>query len=197
MAVRSASTDTSASFQSLFGRFLLLLLAMPLVPVASASETLTAEPGGSSYHFVSHYSIDVAASANEVWNQLVDVGSWMYEFDMSLVSGEPGQEGEVRRLYSGQDFFMEITKVIPGELLVLANLPSSFNEESSTGVVVITLNESNGIITVRLTMSRRYSWGSEEPNPQRSMRESPEFQERTRAMWRERFLPKLKSLAES
>lgn len=165
--------------------------------VAMASETLTPEPDESSYHFVSHYTIDVNAPASRVWSQLVDLRSWMYEFELMLESGTPGQEGEVRRLYSGQDFFIEITKVIPNELLVFANLPSSSNGEYSTGVAVITLSESNGTTTVVLTMSRRYSWDGTEPNPQRSMRESPEFRERIRAMWNERFLPKLKSLVES
>ena len=171
--------------------------AVAFVSAAMASETVTPEPDESSYHFVSHYSIEVSAPASAVWNQLVDVGSWMYEFELSLESGTPGQEGETRRLYSGQDFFIEITKVIPNELLVFANLPSSFDGEYSTGVAVITLSESSGITTVRLTMSRRYSWESAEPNPQRSMRESLEFRERTRAMWQERFLGRLRSLVEA
>lgn len=193
----SPSMSAGVSTSSLLAGFSLLMLAMTSAPTATASETLTVEPDGTSYHFVSHYSIDVAAPADEVWNQLVDVGSWMYEFDLSMVSGKPGQEGEVRRLYTGQDFFIEITKVIPNELLVFANLPSTFNGESSTGVAVISLNGGNGMTTVKLTMSHRYSWDSTEPNPQRSVRESPEFRERTRAMWNERFLPKLKSLVES
>lgn len=170
--------------------------AVMLVSVATASETITPEPGESSYHFVSHYTVEVNAPASAVWKQLVDVGSWMYEFELSLESGTPGHEGEVRRLYSGQDFFIEITKVIPKELLVFANLPSSFNGEYSTGVAMITLSEANEITTVSLTMSRRYSWDSTDPNTQRSMRESPEFQERTRAMWQERFLGRLRELVE-
>lgn len=174
-----------------------LVAAVMLVSIATASETITPEPDESSYHFVSHYSVVVNAPASAVWNQLVDVGSWMYEFELSLESGTPGHEGEVRRLYPGQDFFIEITKVIPNELFVFANLPSRFNGEYSTGVAVITLSETGGITTVSLTMSRRYSWDSTEPNPQRSMRESPEFKERTRAMWQERFLGRLRSLVEA
>ena len=194
---RHTCARTPVLYPLLLSKLSLLALAITLVQAATASETLTAEPDGSSYHFVSHYSIDVAAPAKEVWKHLVALDSWMSELDLTLESGNPGQEGEVRRLYSGQDFFIEITKVVPDELLVFANLPSRFNGESSTGVVVITLNESSGTTTVKLTMSRRYSWDSGEANPQRSMRESPAFRERTRAMWTERFLPKLKSLAES
>jgi hypothetical protein len=165
--------------------------------VANGSETVTPEPDGSSYHFVSHYSVEVDASARAVWKQLVDVGSWMYEFELSVESGTPGREGEVRRLYSGQEFFIEITKIIPDELLVFANLPSKHNGEYSTGVAVITLSESDGITAVNLTMSRRFSWESAEPNPHRSVRESPEFHENARAMWQDRFLGRLKSLVES
>ena len=165
--------------------------------IATASETVTAEPNGSSYHFVSHYSVDVNASVPAVWQHLVDVGSWMYEFDLSLESGIPGREGEVRRLYSGQEYFIEITKVIPGEVLVFANLPAEQNGEHSTGIAVITLSQCEGVTTVNLTMSRRYSRDSAEPNPLRLMRESPEFHERARAMWQDRFLGRLKSLAES
>lgn len=84
------------------------------------------------------FSVEVNTPASAVWNQLVDVGSWMYDFDLLMVSGTPGQEGEVRRLYPGQEFFIKITKLIPNKLLVFANLPSSFNGEYSTGVAVIT-----------------------------------------------------------
>ncbi len=161
-----------------------------------ASETITAEPDGSTYHFVSHYSIEIDASPADVWPQLIDVGSWMYEFELALESGTPGEEGEVRRLYSGQGFFIQITKLIPNELLVFANLPSNFNGEHSTGTAVITLGEAGDITTVRLTMSRRFSWDGAEPNPHRATRESAEFQENTRAMWQDRFLNRLKSLVE-
>lgn len=166
------------------------------VSTASASETITPEPDGSSYHFVAHYTVEIDAPVTAVWEQLIDISSWMHEFELTLESGTEGQEGEVRRLYAGQDFFIEITKVIPSELLVFANLPSSFNGEHSTGVAVMTLSEGDDVTTVNLTMSRRYSWDSREPNPHRAMRESEEFQERTRAMWQDRFLGRLRELVE-
>jgi len=162
-----------------------------------ASDATTVEPDGDSYHYVSHFSIEIDAPIERVWENLIDVGSWMYEFELTLVAGTPGTEGEVRRLYEGQEFLIEITKVIPNELLVFANLPSSFNGEYSTGVAVITLDEAGGVTKVRLTMSRRYSWESDTPNTQRLMRESAEFSERTKAMWQHRFLGRLRSLSES
>ena len=154
-------------------------------------------PDQDSGHYVSHYSIAIDAPIEVVWENLIDVGSWMYEFELSLVSGMPGEEGEVRRLYDGQDFLIEITKVIPNEVLVFANLPLSFNGEHSTGVAVITLDKVNDRTKVRLTMSRRYSSESGATNTQKSMRESAEFSERSKAMWQDRFLGKLKSLAET
>ena len=176
---------------------IVLVLVAMVTTAATASETITPEPDESAYHYVSHYSIKIDAHARDVWSQLIDLSSWMYEFELPVDSGTRGQEGEVRRLYSGQDFLIEITKIIPNELLVFANLPISFNGEYSTGVAVITINERDGSSTVMLTMSRRYSWDSAEPNQQRAMRESPEFQEQARAMWNDRFLPKLKSLVEN
>ena len=79
---------------------------------------------------------------------------------------------------------------------MFANLPSETDGERATGVAVITLAEANATTTVRLTMSRRYAGSGTGSNPNRTMRESPEFQERTRAMWQGRFLARLKSLVE-
>ena len=174
----------------------IVIAAAVFAIAAAASETITVEPDGTTYHFVSHYSVEIDAPVSDVWTQLIDVGSWMYEFDLLPESGTPGKEGEVRRLYAGQEFFIEITKVIPNKLLVFANLPANSNGEHSTGVATITLRESDGVTTVELTMSRRYSWSSAEPNPQRAMRESTGFQDRTRAMWQDRFLGRLRTLVE-
>ena len=119
----------------------------------------------------------------------------MYDFEMSHVSGMWGEEGEVLRLYSGQDFFSQITSAVPNELLVVANLPSKFKGEYSTGIAVITLNETQGKTTVDLTISRRFTWQGEGINPMKSTRESPEFIKNTRTMW-DRFLEKLRALSE-
>ncbi len=178
-------------------RLALYAAAIASIPSAVASETVTPEPDHSAYHFVSHFSVDIEASAEDVWPQLRDLGSWMYEFDLTLESGEAGEKGEVRRLYAGQDFFIQVTRIIPEKLLVFANLPSSFNGEHSTGVAIISITEAGGTSTVSLTMSRRYRWDGEGENPNMALRESDEFQERTRSMWQDRFLGRLKSLVES
>lgn len=177
-------------------RSLCISLIVAVSCPATASETVTAEPDGSSYHFVSHYKVHIDAPAGDVWPRLIDIGSWMYEFDLAPVSGTPGEEGDVRRLYAGADYLIEITKVVPGELLVFANLPAETDGERSTGVAIIVVAEANGTTTVSLTMSRRYAWSGTGSNPGRAARESAEFQERTRAMWQDRFLARLKSLVE-
>ncbi len=190
-----ATAEHSVTFPTHFTWFA-VVATLVFVSPTRASEAITVEPDGTSYHFVSHYAVAIDAPANVVWKHLRELGSWMYEFELLPVSGTPGEEGEVRRLYSGQDFFIEITKVIPDRLFVFANLPSEFNGEHSTGVAVITLNEVDEITTVNLTMSRRYSWGSKEPNPHKSMRESAELRKRTRAKWHDRFLGRLRKLVE-
>ena len=177
-------------------KLLFIFAALAYLANVNAADSVTSEPGGTAYYFTSHYSIDINAPSSAVWDQLIDLGSWMYEFDLSLEFGEPGQAGAVRRLYAGQDFFIETTMIVPNELLVFANLPATFNGELSTGIAVIALIEVEGVTTVSLTMSRRYSWDSEEPNPMRAVRESVEFQERTRTMWEDGFLGRLRSLVE-
>ncbi|MCH9693156.1 MAG: hypothetical protein K0U72_01485 [Gammaproteobacteria bacterium] len=173
------------------------LATLLIASCATASDTITAEPDGNSYNYVSQYTVEIDAPAKTVWSHLVDIPSWMYEFEMSLVSGTPNEEGEVRRLYEGQDFLTQITKTIPGDLLVISNLPTTFNGETSTGVAVVTLNEVNGITTVRVVMSRRYTWNGTGDNPQKTVRESQDFANRTKAMWEIRFLGRLRELAES
>jgi len=176
-------------------RFLVLLICT--VPLgAVASDAIVDEPDGVSYRFVSHYSVRIDASADVVWKRLVDLGAWMYEFEMSHVSGVPGGEGEVFRLYPGEDFLLQVVSLVPHRLLVVANLPSTFRDEFSTGTGVISLHESEGTTTVDITMSRRYTWLGDGPNPVKAERESAEFAEANRSMWQDRFLGRLRSLAQ-
>lgn len=157
---------------------------------------ITTEPDGRSYHYVSHYSVAIDAPAASVWQHLVQLRSWMYELELSHVSGTPGAEGEVLKLYPDQDFFIQVTRQIPDRLLVIANLPATFRDELGTGVGVITLNEAGGVTTVDLTMSRRYTWLAAGPDPNKAERASEAFNEATERMWQERFLGRLRALAE-
>lgn len=172
----------------------LLLLASN---TAAASETIIDEPGGDSYHFVSHYSVEIKAPVETVWKHLIDLGSWMYDFEMQSVAGLDDLEGRVLRLYEGQDFYVQITKVVPEELLVIANLPAPMEgERLSSGISVTTLTEKAGLTLVQLTMSRRYTWSESGENHLKSRRKSKEFKEKTRATWN-RFLGRLSALSTS
>lgn len=180
-------------------RFLTLVLMYYISAImmrAEANEMLTVEPEQNSYNFVSHYRIEIDAPASVVWKNLIDLRLWMVDFEMSHQSGEPKQLGEVLRLYPEQDFFIQITGMIPNDTLVIANLPSTFKDEYSTGVGVITLNEIQNKTMVNLTMSRRYTWQGKGENSMKNTRESPKFVEDTQATWN-RFLEKLRSLAET
>ncbi len=174
---------------------LLVFLAASWMLPALASGTITPEPGDGSYRLDAHYRISIDAPVEVVWPQLMDLGSWMVDFAMSHVSGEPGKSGEVLRLYPEQDFLVQITSIVPNQSLVVANLPVHFKGEFSTGTTVITLYGSEERTTVDLTMSRRYTWEQEGENPFRVLRSSPDFAANSSAMWN-RFLEQLRTLSE-
>lgn len=190
-----ASNRRTHAHCSTMGFCLLMIASLPTA--GHAEGVLTSEPNPNSYHYVSHYAVRIDAPADVVWPHLRRLNEWMYEFELSQVAGTPGTEGEVRRLYAAEDFLIQVTHQIPDKLLVIANLPSRFEGEDSTGVAVITLNESDGSTIVDLTMSRRYTWRGEGDDPQRARRASAAFSEQSRAMWQDRFLGRLRSLAEA
>jgi len=164
---------------------------------AAASDSITTEPEGNAYHYVSHYEMVIDAPAEDVWPVLADLGAWMDEFELSPVSGEPGAQGEVLRLYPEQAFYIQITRKIPNKFLAIANLPSTFQGERSTGVGVIALHEADGDTTVSITLSRRYTPLGDGANEMKARRSSAEFEQYDDAMWRERFLGNLKNLVEA
>ncbi len=175
-------------------------LVLPALFTGNIGAATVDEPGGQSYHFATHYDIEIAAPQSTVWRWLSDLPAWMYDFELAHVGGEVGQAGEVRRLYKGQDFKVMITHSEPGRVLVMANLPSVFKGEAGTGIGVMTLHQTApGQTKVSLTMNRRYTWegtGDNKDNAQRLVRDSTDFRKRTDAMWM-RFLERLKSLAEA
>ncbi|MEM9304106.1 MAG: hypothetical protein AAGE01_18475 [Pseudomonadota bacterium] len=167
------------------------LIAIALI---AASQVSTQEHDAEAYHRVLHYRIEIPADVEVVWPHVMDLGAWMFDFDLELVAGEPGTVGEVRRLYAGQDHLLQVVGLITNQLLVLANLPATMAGEESTGVAVLTLNEGGGATVVDLTMSWRHEWRGTGENPLRARRESAEFVEATDAMW-SRFHERLRALA--
>lgn len=162
----------------------------------AASETLTEEPSGDAYNYVTHYRILINAPASDVWPILIDFKSWMYEFEQSTVSGTPGTPGHLVRLYEGQEFLTQTTAVERERMLSVVNLPLTFKGEFGTGMGIFTLHDVAGNTEVSLTMSRRYSRVNEGFDTSRATRQSDEFQNRTRAMWQDRFLTRLKELSD-
>jgi hypothetical protein len=107
------------------------ILYLAIAPSALAnSESLTAEPGLKTYNFVTHYRVNIDAPPTRVWPILIDLKSWMFDFELSTLSGESGTEGRVLQLYAGQEFKVQATKVIPNEMLAIVNLPMTFKDES-------------------------------------------------------------------
>lgn len=173
-----------------------LALASTLVADrAMGSESLVDEPDGDTYNFVSHYAVKIEAPAARVWAHLIELGSWMYDFEMKPVAGFNALEGKVLQLYEGQQFYVQITKAIPQRLLVIANLPTSMEgEQLTSGISVTMLTEHEGTTTVDLTMSRRYSWPQPGENHLKKRRQSDAFIANTRATWA-RFLSRLSTLS--
>jgi len=173
------------------------VLALILVASGRAysGEFVTTEPNDASYQYVSNYKIEIDASPDTVWNHLIDLKSWMYEFEMSHVSGDPGQVGEVLRLYPNQNFLIQITGKVKNQVLTISNLPSTMGGEDSTGVGLITMDSIEGKTVVNLVMSRRYTWNGDGVNAMKMKRSSTEFQGGTAMTWN-KFLQKLKELSE-
>ena len=168
------------------------LSAMTVSPYANVVD----EPGGSAYHYVKAYRVSIAASPRDVWPHVMNLGGWMYDFEMATVSGTPGEVGSVVRLYEGQAFKTLLTAVEPERLLVMANLPSTDRGETGTGIGVVQLTGlGNGRTEVSLIMNRRYDWSGNQENFLRQTRQSFEFNQSTDAMWH-RFLDRLKAMAE-
>ena len=178
----------------------LLVLSTFNAPAHAASETLTSEPVGEAYNFVTHYRVQIDAPAAAVWPYLLDFRSWIYEFEHTTVSGVPGTPGHVARLYEGQEFLTQVTAVVPEQMIAIVNLPLTFNGELGTGVGVFTLHDHGSRTEVALSMSRRYTHAGEDTeegfSDLKATRGSVEFQARSRTMWQDRFLGRLKAIVE-
>lgn len=152
---------------------------------------------GDSYYFVDHYDIVIDRPADAVWPHMTDLASWLTPVagkGMIHVAGPRHGEGEVFRLYRGQDFFLQITKIIPNKLIMGVNLPASQRgEKAVAGVVMMTLMSKGSKTVVSVFMSRQYSWFAKTPDPLRKVRESAQFAKSRRASFEE-ALERLKAL---
>ena len=149
-----------------------------------------------SYHFVDTYEILIDRSPADVWPVLIDQASWT-DFAMIHESGPRNAEGEVLRLYPGQEFFIEIIELLPERMFVVANLPSNIDGEESVGIAMMTLAAIDGQTLVSIFMARHYNWTGDGSNPLRARRASAEFREFNRAGWEDRLLPRLRDVVEA
>ena len=160
-----------------------------------AEDFISQESAANTYNYVSNYEIAINSPPGLVWKNLENLKSWMHAFELSHHSGKKGDVGEILRLYPNQQFYIQVTGKVENKLLTIANLPSSFNGEESTGVGVISLMPRGSETLVQLVMSRRYEWIGQGENTMKVKRESKEFQGSTRQMWGN-FLNRLKELSE-
>lgn len=171
-----------------------VLIALFYLPIAHAEPFFIDSEFANSYHFVDTYEILIERPPDVVWPQLANLASWMGA--MLHESGPVGAEGEVFRLYEGQNFFAQIVKIVPEKMLVVVNLPSSVEGEELEGISMLTLTEVDGSTLVSNFMSRHFHWIGAGPDVRRERRTSPEYQEFNREMWEEQLLPRLRELAE-
>ena len=173
-----------------------LIAAFFNLAVAHAEDFIVDSELAASYHFVATYEILIDRPPADVWPVLIDQASWT-DFAMLHESGPRNAEGEVLRLYPGQEFFIEIIELIPERMFVVANLPSNIEGEESVGIAMMTLSEVDGKTLVTNFMARHYNWTGDGPNPLRARRASAEFREFNRAGWEDQLLPRLRDLVEA
>lgn len=171
------------------------VIILLVVPTTHAAPVIIDSRLADSYHFVDTYEIVIDRSPADVWPFLVDQTLWLNS-EMMHESGPRNAEGEVLRLYPGQEFFIEIVDMIAERMLVVANLPSNIDGEESVGIAMMTLTDVAGSTLVSVFMARHYYWTGDGANPVRARRESAEFRAFNRATWDDQLLPRLRDLVE-
>ncbi|MEW5250033.1 SRPBCC family protein [Microbulbifer sp. 2201CG32-9] len=171
-------------------------IAFSLVSASAAAQIYDLETDlGDSYYYTDHFEITIDKPADRVWPQLLHMGQWMPWMAVEGGDSKPVTEGDRVNLYG--DVTIEVVKVIPRKMILLANLPHTDRGEQSQGIAMISIAESDGKTLVSLFMNRIYHWFDEAENPQRATRVSADFASQRQATFRDRFLAKLKQLAES
>jgi hypothetical protein len=170
-------------------------IVLLLMPTTHAEPFIIDSDLADSYHFVDSYEIVIDRPAADVWPTLIDQTAWL-NAEMTHESGPRNAEGEVLRLYPGQEFFVEIIELMPNRMFAVANLPSDIDGEKSVGIAMMTLTDVDGATLVSIFMARHYYWTGDGANPVRARRESAEFRELNRATWEDQLLPRLRDVVE-
>jgi len=67
----------------------MLVLTCLFGTTVRAFETVVDEPSAHDYHFVSHYRVQIDAEVKDVWQHITNLKSWMYEFELTQLTGSP------------------------------------------------------------------------------------------------------------
>lgn len=141
-------------------------------PPAPAQHNIIDSNVAEAYFFVDHYEIVIEKPPEQVWPHVLDLESWM---GFIHESGPRNEVGEVFRMYEGEDFFFETTKLIPNRLLIGILHPFEIQGEESLGMGMMVLTDLDGKTLVSNFMSRHFAWHQDGPNPVRNTRESAEY----------------------
>lgn len=148
-----------------------------------------------SYYYVDHFEIIIDKPVSDVWPHVLAMGTWMPWMATEYSPEGTVQEGKKINLYG--DSYIEVVKIIPQKMILLANLPSVENGEQSQGIAMVSVADVNGNTLVSIFMSRIYLGSEASNNAQRLTRESAEFAKQRKEVFQNNFLKKLKSLAEA
>ena len=167
-----------------------LFVCLTSVSVLAQISNLEADLGDS-YYYVDHFETVIDKPAQEVWPHVIKMGEWLpWIGEIKSIS-----EGDKIHLYG--DSYIEVVKIIPQKMVMLANLPNTDKGEESQGVVMVSISEANGKTIVSIFMSRIHNWFSTEENPQRITRSSEAFSANRKTTFKDNALAKLKLLAEA
>ncbi len=150
---------------------------------------------GDSYYYIDHFETVIDKPADEVWPHVIEMGKWMPW--MANDESKAGKISEHDRVHLYGDYYVEVVKIVPQKLIILANLPAEDEGGESQGVAMISTSEFKGKTLVSIFMSRIYYWFEDEPDPLRATRESSDFSSNRKVTFQGNFLAKLKQLAEA
>ena len=190
---------TSTEWLSIMQRninFLVVSLLLTLIPTSTKAEIFPLDvPNSYSYYFVDHFEIVIDKPLKDVWPHVLAMGSWIPAMAGGDLNPSSFSEGDIFNIYG--NFNVEITKVIPENMILMINMPTSDKGERTQGVAMITTTETRGKTLVSLFMSRIYFWFTTDNNPQRITRETENFSVNRKSSYKDNFLTKLKEIAES
>lgn len=165
--------------------------------------------------YVSLAEMVIDAPPEAVWPHLVNVKSWIYDFHFETVAGRAGEQGEVQYLWPASVEVLNATlstppeertaekasafktlKLIPNKLW-FASLPTKCDQSGlvSQGVNLVLLHPLSGRTHVTAIRSKESLCPSAEVRA-KTQDGMTAYQPVAQNRWMEKYLPRLKALAE-